>query len=522
MKMTLGGRIVLGTLPLAVFAGTATLLSSTSIAAGPKCVKFALVETPGTSGLTNDNVDPGNFGSTYAGQVAYDRLAVPDNNYVPQPQLATSWKSNAGATVWTFTLRQGVKFHDGKELTSADVVYSYRRLLDPKNYSFPYSLLSGFLKKNGIVAKGKYTVVFKPFKPIAELPYFINTNPMYVVEKGATTKTMATKDAGTGPFMTEKFTPGKFPYRFVKNPNYWDKSLPKSDCVDFFLIPEEASRAAALQTGQVDIVQALGFPTLPQLQNDKNIKVSVGPPGLSLTLSMWVDTAPFNDNRVRTAMKILVDRKKLVDTVFLGFAEVGDDNPIPPSSTNAWRHTVPGPNVDRAKQLLAAAGFGPSNPLKVNLYTAEALPNMLELAQAYAQQAAAAGVQVNVITNPPNDYFDKVWRHQPFASSGWNPRPPGEGLTIEYSQPTTGDPLGNETHWSSPAYFALVDKATATVDPAKRVALYKKAEEVMTLNGGEIRPVFVKTVAGLRANCSGYVPSLVFSRIEALKTAVCK
>lgn len=508
----------------AVAVVAAVYATGVGSAASSKCVRFALVESAVTgTPLASDNLDPDGLYSTYAWNIAYNRLGQPDASFNVKPQLATSWNSNKAATVWTFNLRKGVKFHNGKELTSADVVWTFKHFwADEKTYgSGPLTLLKKFLKPDGISAKDKYTVVFKPFLPTPELPYYVSSKPMYIVQQGATAQSMATKDAGTGPFTVDQFTPGKFPYRFKKFSGYFEPGLPKANCVEFYLVQEEGSRAASLQSGQIDVVQALGSSTIPQLKSDPKIKLNAGPPGLALNLYMQTDMPPFNDVRVRRAIKKVLDRQRLVKTLLLGYGTVGDDNPVPPTSAYAWRKTVPPQDIAGAKKLLTAAGYGPSNPLKVDLYTAEALPNMLQLAQAIAQDAAKAGIQINVITTPASEYWDKVYRQHSFGSSGWNPRPPGEALALEFSDNRADDPLGNETHFYSKAFDAYVAKARSTVDPAQRAALYRKALKTVTLWGGDIRPLFVRTVAGMRANCSGYTVALTFSQIEALKNTSC-
>jgi peptide/nickel transport system substrate-binding protein len=237
----------------------------------------------------------------------------------------------------------------------------------------------------------------------------------------------------------------------------------------------------------------------------------------SMTFPMWTDTKPFDDRRVRLAMKKVMDREKMVATVLLGYGVVGDDNPIPPTSPFAWRHKVPGPDIAGAKALLKAAGYDESNPLKVDMYVAEVIPAMVNLAQLYKSMAAQAGIQVNVIVGPASEYWDNVWLKHPFQVSGWSARPPGEALAIAYR---SNAPYP-ETHWMRLAFDKLLDRANTTVDPAKRLALYRKAMKMLTLEGGELIPVFVKTVAGLRSNCSGYQPRIEIVRGD-FRTVACK
>ncbi len=143
---------------------------------------------------------------------------------------------------------------------------------------------------------------------------------------------------------------------------------------------------------------------------------------------------------------------------------------------------------------------------------------MLAMAQLFKEQAAEAGVQVNVITGEPTTYWDLVWMKQPFAESSWLMRGPGEGLALPYRSNSQYD----ETHWFRPDYDALLDKANATVDQNARTALYKQAEQMITEQGGVIIPVFMHMVAAMRTNCTGYVRHVRVDRSRSAKRRVRK
>jgi peptide/nickel transport system substrate-binding protein len=229
-----------------------------------------------------------------------------------------------------------------------------------------------------------------------------------------------------------------------------------------------------------------------------------------MTMPMWTDTPPFDKLAVRQAMKMVVDRKQMVQTALLGYGVVGDDNPVPPTSPDAWRHTVPGPDVAGAIKLLASAGYTASNPLKVDMYAADMIPGIVNMVQLYKQQAAKAGIQVNVITGPASEYWDNVWLKHPFQVSAWSARPAGLALSIAYLQNAPYP----ESHWKVPAFDALIRKANTTVDPTARSAAYKQAGKMLTQQGGEIIPAFQRVVAAERSNCSGYVPSIQFVQFD--------
>ena len=493
----------------AVFAGQASSAKSVSTAAAAgTCVKYAGVESSGNKNSLDPAQQPSSQNSLNV-NAAYDRLTTEDDNWKVLPSLATSWKSNKSGTVWTFQLRKGVKFWTGKPFTSADVVYTFRRVLDPKTGSEGASQMS-FLKPSGIQAAGPYTVRFVTAKPVAELPLLITNKNTFIVQNGASTDTLRTKGAGTGPFIPVGFKPVQQVHMFKRNPNYWQKGLPKAPCLQTYVIQEANSMLAALQTGQVDFSQQVAFDIIPALKNDKRVKLTATGASTSMTMPMWTDTAPFDKVAVRQALKMVVDRKQIVANALLGYGVVGDDNPVPPSSPDAWRKTVPGPDVAGAVKLLASAGYNASNPLKVDVYVADMIPGIVNMVQLYKQQAAKADIQVNVITGPASEYWDNVWLKHPFEVSAWSARPAGLALSIAYLQNAPYP----ESHWKVPAYDALIQKANTTVNPTARSALYKQAGKMLTDTGGEIIPAFQRVVAAQRSNCSGYVPSIQFVQFD--------
>ena len=256
--------------------------------------------------------------------------------------------------------------------------------------------------------------------------------------------------------------------------------------------------------------------TAETLQARDDVEVLTTGPSTFLTFNMWVDTEPFDDVRVRQALKLVVDRTQIIDVALSGFGSAGDDNPIPPGHPYAWRSDAQAQDVEEARSLLAAAGYDEQNPLEVDLYSADVLPGMTSAVQLYAQMAAEAGIQVNVITTPASEYWDNVWMKQPFQVSFWTVRPPSEGLAVSFRS----EAESNETHWRREAYDALLDEAAATADPDDRAELYSRAARMLSEEGGAIIPAFVDGVAAVRAECEGYEPRAEITRTD-FRTVAC-
>jgi peptide/nickel transport system substrate-binding protein len=484
---------------MACAAAGIAVVALASAASAQECITIAAYEWRGEA-ASADPADIVAIDDSMRATAMYEGLTAMDNGYQPQPMLAESWQADDDATEWTFHLRPGVTFHDGSELDSGDVVYTFRRLMDPATQSGAAAILS-FLKPENITATDPLTVVFKVDRPTVELPLQITQKFGGIIPEGTTREMLQSRSLGTGPFMMESFTPGAVKNVLARNPNYWQAGLPKAECLEFVPINEAVSRAAALMSGEVDLLPVVDPATIVTLRENPDITLEQSPGGTVMTLSMWVDTPPFDDVRVRQAMKLVVDREQMVQTALFGAGIPGNDNPIAPTSPDAYRGDIIPRDVEKAKALLAEAGY--PDGLDIELYTAEAFPGMVNIAEAYAQMAADAGIRVSVIKTPAEGYWDDVWLKKSFLTSSWGGRAPAEGLSIAYHSKAQWP----ETHWFRADFDALLDKASATPDPAERRAVYQEAQRLLAEEGGVIVPGFLPTVSALRKGCSGYVPN---------------
>ncbi|MDA0786451.1 MAG: ABC transporter substrate-binding protein [Proteobacteria bacterium] len=477
-----------------------------SVAAQDQCVRVLGYESDGEK----QSMDPAELlgtDNTYHIQAVYEPLVDRDSAMQPYPVLANSWESNSDGTVWTFYLRQGVTFHDGTAFDSGDVVYSIQRILDP-NISPGGSQVFGFLTGAKIEAIDTYTVRITLPQPVVELPLLIATKYSMIVPEGAQAEDLRVHGVGTGPFMQEEFTING-PVRILRrNPNYWQAGLPIAECLEIRVITESMSRAAAIMNGEADLALVVDPVTLTTLGDNSDVNLISTSGATALFLAMWTDTPPFDDVRVRTAMKLVVDREAIVETVLLGYGEPGNDVPIPPSSPNAYRSDIKVQDIGKAKELLAEAGY--PNGLDVDLYTSDSFSGMKLLAEVYAEMAKEAGIRVNVVNTPVEGYWDTIWLKYPLVISYMAARPPGEALANTY---LTTSPW-NETHWYSDEYDALLNQANATVDPVQRRELYQEAQRIISEDGGNVLPAFAVTVSALRKGCSGFQPHVDVNRID--------
>jgi peptide/nickel transport system substrate-binding protein len=491
------GRLKTSTLTgMALVLMTLGAATTTPAFAAENCVRVIGDEQSGEKMSMDPAFQPTNDDAYHLFGV-YNRFLNVDDNLDPVPELATSWDRSADGKQWTFKLQPGVKFHDGRDFGAKDVVYTFRRLIDPATAS-PAAVLLDFLKPAGIEEVDPLTVRFTMEQPIADLPLLLTLKFNLIVPEGSTTEQLKTTGIGTGPFMQQQFVIGNPERILKKNPNYWRAGLPKADCIHISTLSEATTALAAIKSDQADLLFNVAATSVPALKDDENIHLLQSGAGTSYTFSMQIDTPPFDKPQVRQALKAVIDRQAMVNIVMLGFAEPGNDNPVPPAWGSAYTHDVPPQDIEKAKQLLAEAGY--PNGIDIDLFTAEGIPGMVKFSEVFQQMAVPAGIRINLINNPADSYWDEIWLKRPFYASGWSIRPPAEGLAVAY----TKDAKWNETHWQRDDYDALLNQARTELDPAKRVALYQHAQKMLAEEGGVIVPFFQHQVAAIRANCDGY------------------
>jgi peptide/nickel transport system substrate-binding protein len=467
-------------------------------AADENCVKILGYESSGEK----QSMDPASLYSSddaYHIFAAYNRLVDLDEDFRPVPELAESWESSADGRTWTFHLRPGVTFHDGSEFDAADVVFTFKRLFDPALPTGAKQALT-FLEPDGIGVVDPMTVTFTAKGPTAELPTLLANRYTNIVADGAKGEELRLHENGTGPFIQQDFAPGG-PIRLLKkNPRYWKPDLPNAECLRITVAPEAVAAVSALKSGDIDLVLNVDPSVVYALKDDANIQLLRSAASNSMTVSMWTDTPPFDDNRVRQALKLVVDRQAMVDAVLLGYGEAAADNPVPVGSPASFVAEAPAADVARAKQLLAEAGH--PTGLRLDMFTAESVPGMVRMAQVYAQMAAAAGIQITVNVTPADSYWDDVWLKKPLVTSSWSMRPPVEALSYPFRSASDV----NETHWKHPDYEQLLAKADATVNADERLKSYQAAGKLLAEQGGIIIPMFVHHMPALRKGCRGYTP----------------
>jgi len=389
-----------------------------------------------------------------------------------KPVLAESWSSNATADVWTFKIRQGVKFHNGKALTADDVVYTYQLQSNPKNASNALSNFGGVLTPSGVQKVDDFTVAFHLAAPNGNFPYLTSSDNynMIIIPDGYNPADWQSSFIGTGPFVLKSYT-AKVGATFTRNEQYWGtKALPAETQFTFYAT--QTPEILALSNGSIDVVGQFAVAGAEQLlasgapYNIIKLRSSA-----HRELSMRCDQAPFTDPRVRQAIALTLDRPAIVKALFKGYADIGNDSPFAPvfPSTNT---SVPQrvQDISKAKSLLSAAGH-PSG-FSTHLTTEQFL-EIPEYAQIVVQSAKAIGVNIGLTVESSTAYYGKAT----FGNSDWldatmslvdygHRSVPNVFLTapLETTNAKTGTGPWNAAHFSNSQYDSLVSKYIATVD----------------------------------------------------------
>jgi peptide/nickel transport system substrate-binding protein len=436
-----------------------------------------------SNGNTSDVLDPAKMVSEFQmciNLTCRNQLVEIDETNTLVPELATGWTATPDAKEWRFKIRQGVSFHNNKTLTAEDVVETFRYHKSPDSASVAASLLKPV---TSIAVEGNDTVLFTLAGGNADFPYTLSEWHFTILpfENG---KIDAKSGNGTGGYVLKSHEPG-VRTEFTRNPNYWKEGRAHFDQATVRAINDATARQNALISGEVDAIDDLDPKTLPLLQRRPGIVVEDVASSASITMPMNVDTPPFNNVDVRLALKLAIDREQVLKTVFRGAGTLGNDYPIAPIMPY-WSE-LPQRKYDpeEAKFHLKKAG---AEGLKIQLSAADAaFTGAVDMATLYAEQAAAAGIAVQVVREPDDGYWSNVWLKKAFCMCYWSGRPTPDSIySLAYA---VGAPF-NDTHYANPHFNELMVSARAELDQAKRKAIYAEMELIYRDDGGTIIPLF--------------------------------
>jgi peptide/nickel transport system substrate-binding protein len=444
-------------------------------------------------------------------------LVYSDSKLKAVPRLAESWKPNGDGSQWTFKIRQGVKYHDGRPMTAEDVAATFNLHADPKNGSNALSAFTGVLSKGGAHAIDASTVMFELDAPNGNFPYSTSSDNynLIVLPKGFDPETWVKTFMGTGPWKLEKYTPN-VGVSYTKNPDYWDKArqpLGARNVIKFY--EKEEAGILGVQGGEVDVLAHFSPVGGKPLLTDPNIEVIELRSSVHRQLHMRTDREPFNDKRVRQAVALLINRDNLVKGLLEGKSDYGNDSPFAPVYPSTDK-SVPQrkQDVERAKQLLSSAGKG-NFTVELRSWQGFEIPQYAELIQS---DVKGAGITVKLnITDAGTYYGDAVFGKSPWLDSSFGITEYGHrGVpNVFLGAPLKSDGTWNSAHFKNKEYDKLVDEYVAALDLQSQRTAARKIQELLL---DEVPIVFAyfyyyltatkNNVAGLQVSAMGHVDAV--------------
>jgi peptide/nickel transport system substrate-binding protein len=421
-----------------------------------------------------DPYDPNAFWPTV--NLVFNRLVSADERGFPVPRLAVQWEASEDGLVWTFSLRRGVLFHDGSAFDADDVAYSFQRILAPESDS-PMMVTLAVIDRVEVLES--HRVRFFLRQPDFDFPILLLDYRVLITPEGSA-ETIREHPIGTGPFRVVKLDPDGTTV-LVAHSGYFD-GAPRIEQVQIVAIPDNSAKVQALLGGQIDFIdsieplQARIFERAPGFQVDRIAS------GNWNGLSMRADLPPFDDWRVRKALRVAVDRSDMMTMVLgEGGGEVSCDDPVW-SGDPYWMASECGPDIPLARRLLADAGY--PDGISVQLFTSDVEENFLTLAAVYQEQVKKAGIRVEIRVASSDGYWNDVGMKEPFYVTSWGQRPAPQVLNEAFRS----DARTNETHWRNPQFDALIASARSEPDPVRRRELYFGAQRLLFEEGSTLIP----------------------------------
>jgi peptide/nickel transport system substrate-binding protein len=432
---------------------------------------------------------------------AWETLLTFDDEYqLTTDGLAKSVEAD-NPKQYTIVLNKGIEFQNGKELTADDVIYSLQRIGTQANGLTGFAATATMDIKN-IKKVDKYTVQLPLLSPDSTIPQTLASYTFGIVpvDYEAFSGDPSTQ-IGTGAYKLKSFTPGQESVH-ERNANYWRSGQPYFDTVTITDFSDATAQVNALLGGQIDAMTDVPASQVATVES-KGSKVLNSKTGGWIPLCMAIDMPPFDDVRVRQAMRLIVDRQGMIDQIASGYGFVGNDMYAPFDEGYASDLPQREQDIDQAKSLLKAAG---AEGLNVDLHTTNGASNMVSMATVFATQAKDAGVTINV-KNDPNYYGDDYLKLA-FSVDFWGTR----GYLNQVQQGSLPNSPYNETHWPPKSgdgsnFGDLYNQALSATDDAKRNDIMHEMQTLEYDIGGYIIPFFNNLIDGYGANVAGFSPS---------------
>ncbi len=453
-------------------------------------------------GSASDSLDPRTYSSSIAnfyGRTFWNALVEVDSNGNATPELAESWESKPGALEWIFNIRRGITFTSGKTLDADDVIYSIN--MHRGETKSPAKGILAPIKEMKKLSPNQIQIVLTAGN--ADLPYVFADYHLIIVPNGTTD---FTKGDGTGAFSLVEFTPGVRVTGKRKSGTYWKPNRGNFDAVEIRYINDATARTQALITGQVDAINRVDPKTATLMARNRAINlVRTKGGGNRFSFVAQTDQDPFKSRDLMLALKYGIDRKRIIDNVFSGFAIEGNDHTIGP--LNKYYHagqiqrTL---DLDKAAFHFKKAGFKGA----LDLIVSEGAYNgATDAAVVFQESAKRAGIPIEIKRASGDGYWDNVWRKVPFCATYWANRPTAD---LQLTQTFMTGQTWNDTKYSNSRFDKLMVDARVELDETKRRAMYAECQTLLSEEAGMVCFAIADQMDGCSTKVRGLEPHAAF------------
>ncbi|WP_373634916.1 ABC transporter substrate-binding protein [Yoonia sp. SS1-5] len=409
-------------------------------------------------------------------------------------ELAESWEATADAKTWTFNLRQGVTFHNGKAFGADDVIESLNMHIGEDSKSAAKPIVEAITEMKKL---GEHQIQFTLASGNADFPYLMSDYHILMFPAGQIDEAIA-QGIGTGLYSVVSFDPG---VRFVGkrvDDHYKGDSAGFFDEVEYIAINDNTARMNALMTGQVDTINRIDFKTEALLKANPALRIQEVTGNQHYSFPMHTNAAPFDDVNVRRAIKYGVNRQEMVDKILLGHGQVGNDTPIGPANQYyAGDMEQLSYDPDKAKFYLKEAGL---DSLDIDLSASNAaFEGAVDAAQLFQASASSGGININVVQEPADGYWSNVWLKKPFCACYWSGRATEDWM---FSTAYEAGVPWNDSFWDNARFQELLLSARAELDSDTRRQQYGEMQQILRDDGGVLIPMFANYVQAVNNRIS--------------------
>lgn len=478
-----------------MMASTAgALLTHTGAAFAQTPRKGGRIRVAAGAGSTADTLDPakgGGMADYVRHYMFYNCLTVIDTKLAPQMMLAESISSTDGA-LWTVKLRKDVTFHDGKALTSADVVYSLLRHKNPAVASKARAVAEEFEE---VKATGPNELQIKLNSPNVDLPALLSTSHFSIIKDGTVDFSTA---VGTGPYKCKEFKPGVRSVG-VRNDNYWKPGKPYLDEIEYFAIPDEAARVNALLSGDVQLINGINPRSAANFTPESGCTLFESKTGHYTDIIMRDNLGPVKNPHFVLAMKYMLDREQIRKASMRGYGVIANDHPVQPSSRFFFAGLPQRAfDLDKAKFHLQKSGMA---GMTLPVVASTAAGGSVDMAQIVQLAGQKVGLNLDIKRMPADGYWSNHWAKHPMSFGNISPRPT---VDLMFSLFYKSSASMNVSGWKNEQFDQLLDLARAESNEAKRKQMYADMQVLVHEHCGVGIPMFINSVDGFTNKLKGY------------------